>query len=79
MEARSSGLTITSLLTDLKISILYTLDKPKPMDLPRLILWHTTMGDHLPLMTMTMMLQAATVLSMGMEVGGGMVAVTTVS
>ena len=79
MEARSSGLTITSLLTDLKRIIPYTLDKPKPMDLPCLILWHTTMGDHFPLMTMIMMLQAATVLSKGMEVGGGMVAVTSVS
>ena len=68
---------IISLLIDLKKIIPLTLDKPK--DLPLLILWHTTMGDHFPLMTMTMMLKAATVLSKGMEVGGGMVAVTSVS
>ena len=70
---------ITSSLTDRKRIIPYTLDKPKSMDLPLLILWHTTMGDHFPLMITIMMLQAATVLSIGMEVAGGMVAVTSVS
>ena len=68
---------IISLLIDLKKIIPLTLDKPK--DLPLLILWHTTMGDHFPLMTMIMIVQAITVLSKGMEVGGGTMAVTTVS
>ena len=76
MEARFSGLTITSLLTNLKISIPFTLGKLK--DLTCLILWHITVGCHFLLTMLTMIVQVVTVLLYGAEVDGGTIAVTTV-
>ena len=77
MEAHSSGLTITLLLTDLKITIAFTLDELK--DLTLSILWHTMMEYHFLLTIMIMIVEVVTVLLKAMEVGGGTTTVTTVN